>query len=53
MDQILEKVVGANRMSMIDGFSGYNQISVSDHDKEKQPLPLLGVHLCMIRCRLV
>jgi hypothetical protein len=28
MDHILEKVVGANRMSMIDGFSGYNQIAV-------------------------
>jgi hypothetical protein len=24
MDHVLEKVVGANRMSMIDGFSGYN-----------------------------
>ena len=22
-------------MSMIDGFSGYNQIAVNDHDKEK------------------
>ena len=35
MDHVLEKVVGANRMSMIDGFSGYNQIVVSDLDKEK------------------
>jgi hypothetical protein len=35
MDHVLEKVVGANRMSMIDIFSGYNQIVVSDHDKEK------------------
>jgi hypothetical protein len=35
MDHILEKVVGANRMSMIDGFSGYNQIVVNEHDKEK------------------
>jgi hypothetical protein len=35
MDYVLEKVVGVNRMSMIDGFSGYNQIPVSDLDKEK------------------
>jgi hypothetical protein len=35
MDHVLEKVVGANRMSMIDGFSGYNQIAVNEHDKEK------------------
>ena len=35
MDHVLEKVVGANRMSMIDGFSGYNQITVCEHDKEK------------------
>jgi hypothetical protein len=35
MDNILENVGGENRMSMIDGFSGYNQIIVSKHDKEK------------------
>jgi hypothetical protein len=35
MDHVLEKVVGATRMSMIDGFSGYNQIVVSEPDKEK------------------
>jgi hypothetical protein len=35
MDHILEKVVGENRMSMIDGFSGCNQIAVNEHDKEK------------------
>jgi hypothetical protein len=35
MDHVLEKVVGATRMSMIDGFSGYNQIDVSEPDKEK------------------
>ena len=33
MDHILEKVVGANRMSMINGFSGYNQTAVNEHDK--------------------
>jgi hypothetical protein len=35
MDDVLEKVVGENRMSMIDGFSGYNQIAVNEQDKEK------------------
>jgi hypothetical protein len=35
MDHVLEKVVGANKMSMIDGFSGYNQISFHEDDKEK------------------
>jgi hypothetical protein len=35
MDHILEKVVRANRMSMIDGFSSYNQIAMHQNDKEK------------------
>jgi hypothetical protein len=35
MDHVLEKVVRANRMSMIDRFSGYNQIAVHEDDKEK------------------
>jgi hypothetical protein len=35
MDHILEKVVGENKMSMIDGFSGYNQIALNEHNKEK------------------
>ena len=35
IDQILEKVVGAQRISMIDGFSGYNQIVVHPEDREK------------------
>jgi hypothetical protein len=35
MDHVLEKVVGSNRMSMIDGFSGYNHIAVHQDDKEK------------------
>jgi hypothetical protein len=35
MDHVLEKVVGANKISMIDGFSGYNQIIVHEDDREK------------------
>ena len=34
-DHVLEKVVGANIISMIDGFSGYNQIVVHEDDREK------------------
>jgi hypothetical protein len=37
MDHVLEKVVGSNRMSMIDGFFGYNQISMNEKDREKNP----------------
>jgi len=32
IDQILQRVVGAHRISMIDGFSGYNQIAVQPED---------------------
>jgi hypothetical protein len=35
MDHVLEKVVGANKISMIDGFSRYNQIIVHEDDREK------------------
>jgi hypothetical protein len=35
MDHVLEKVVGTNRMSMIDGFSSYNQIAMNEQDREK------------------
>jgi hypothetical protein len=35
MDHVLEKLVGANIMSMINGFLGYNQIVVHEDDKEK------------------
>jgi hypothetical protein len=35
MDHILQRVVGSKRLSMIDGFSGYNQIAVHKEDHEK------------------
>jgi hypothetical protein len=35
MDHVLEKVVKANRICMIDGFSSYNQIAVHEDDREK------------------
>lgn len=35
MDHLLQKVLGANRISMLDGFSCYNQIMVSQADQDK------------------
>jgi hypothetical protein len=35
MDYILQKVVGSQKMSMLDNFSGYNQIMVHPNDQEK------------------
>jgi hypothetical protein len=35
MDYILQRVVGSQRMSMLDGFSGYNQVAVHPEDQEK------------------
>jgi hypothetical protein len=35
MEHILQKVTGASRISMIDGFYGYNQISIMPEDREK------------------
>jgi len=35
MDHIFQKVVGSQKMSMLDGFSGYNQIAVHLDDQEK------------------
>jgi hypothetical protein len=35
MDHILKKLVGSQRMSMLDGFSGYKQIMVHRKNREK------------------
>jgi hypothetical protein len=35
MEHILQRVTGASRISMIDGFSRYNQISFMHEDREK------------------
>ena len=35
MDHILQQVVGDERISMLDGFFGYNQIKVLPEDQEK------------------
>lgn len=35
MDHILQKVVGSTRISLLDGFSGYNHILVHPNDQAK------------------
>jgi hypothetical protein len=35
MDHILQRVVGSSRISLLDGFSGYNQVLVHPEDQEK------------------
>ena len=35
MDHILQRVVGSQRMSMLDDFSGYNQVALHPDDQEK------------------
>jgi hypothetical protein len=35
MDHILQRVVGSHIISLLDGYSGYNQIAVCKEDKEK------------------
>ena len=34
MDHIFQRVVGSQRVSMLDGFSGYNQVVVHPEDQE-------------------
>ena len=37
IEQVLQQVMGAQRMSMVDGFFGYNQIAMHiDDDREKR-----------------
>jgi hypothetical protein len=35
MDHILQRVVGEKKIYMLDGYSGYNQISVMEEEKNK------------------
>ena len=52
MDQILQRVVGSERISMMDGFSGYNQVKYFLKAKRKPFSPHLGVPSCTQRCHL-
>lgn len=35
MDHILHRVVGASRLSLLDGYSNYNQVLVHEDDQDK------------------
>ncbi|KAH9326320.1 hypothetical protein KI387_006498, partial [Taxus chinensis] len=35
MDQVLQAVTGSEMLSMLDGFSGYNQVEVNTADQHK------------------
>ena len=52
IEQILQKVVGAQRISMVDGFSGYNQISMHPDDREKTTFTTPWGTSCTTKCLL-
>jgi hypothetical protein len=50
MEHILQKVTGASRISMIDGFLATIRYQSCLRTEKRQPSPLLGAHSCMPRC---
>ena len=52
MDHILQRVVGSSRMSLLDGYSGYNQILVHEDDQLKTTFMTPRGTLCTPRCHL-
>jgi hypothetical protein len=48
MDHILQRVVGAHIILMMDGFSGYNQIVVHKDDRDKTTFITPWGTSCMI-----
>jgi hypothetical protein len=49
MDQMLQKVLGSERISMMDGFSGYNQVRIDPEDVLKTTLTTLLGNFAYIR----
>jgi hypothetical protein len=45
MEHILQRVTGASRISMIDGFYGYNQIFVLPEDRENKSFTTCGTFM--------
>lgn len=49
MDHILQRAVGSSRISLLDGFSGYNQILIHPEDQQKTnfttPWGIVGIKL--------
>jgi hypothetical protein len=52
MDHILQIFVGEKRISMLDGYSRYNQILVVEDEKNKTTFTIPWELLCMKRCPL-
>jgi hypothetical protein len=52
MEMILQQVAGSQMMSLLDGFSGYNQIKVKGQINIKPLLLHDGAHLLMNSCLL-
>ena len=52
MDQLLQMVSGAQRLSMLDGFLNYNQVNVDTTNREKAAFTTPWVHSCMLACHL-
>jgi hypothetical protein len=47
MEHILQRVTGASRISMIDGFLATTRSLSFLKTEKRQPSPLLGAHSCM------
>ena len=52
MDQILQTIVGSQRMSMLDGFLGYNQILVHSDEKKFLEVSVPLVWSCSLVAKL-
>jgi hypothetical protein len=52
MDHILQRFVGEKRISMLDGYSRYNQILVVEDEKNKTTFTTPWELLCMKICPL-
>jgi len=50
IDHIVDECVSNEILLFMDGFSGYNQITI--HPKDQHPLFVLGAHLHTRRCLL-
>jgi hypothetical protein len=53
MEMLLQQVIGSTLMSMLDGFSGYNQVLVAEEDRLKMLSSHHGRHMHMFVCHLV
>ena len=52
MEAMLQKVIGSELMSMMDGFSGYNQVVVKESEQFKTTFTTPGVLMFMLECLL-